>query len=100
LLEYVPNHIRLQLRPERCEGEPPALDIDLALWLELKRIQRGVPQRFRSPVAERRLARFLARVAARLRTESRGLLRLAVRDVESGRTHELSASLDQNRYRL
>lgn len=100
LVEYQPSHVQLRLRSYKAPGSAPlGLDIDLSLWLELMRLRRGTPTRYRDAVIERRLGRFLSRIATQLQHE-RGVVRLRVRDLESNATYQIGVLPKQNSYRL
>jgi len=103
-IEYEPDHLLLRLRPaaqaaDRRDAAPPRLRVDLALWLELAKLRRGLPARYRDAAAERKLFRFLSQVAAAL-PRTRGYARLSVRRAETGHTYQTEVSLDENVYRL
>jgi len=99
MIEYTPSHVRLLLRnPEDDVGV--GLNVDLPLWMELKKVERGMPPRFRDPLIERRIERFLARVAANRQSEEQGLVQLTVRDIDTGDTYPTEVSLEQKKYRI
>ena len=75
-----------------------ALDIDLELWLQLEAVRRGLPAQYRDPVVSDRIERFLSRAARHLSAPTGGVAHLQVRDVETGRTHDVRAS--QHAFRL
>jgi hypothetical protein len=97
LIEYEPDHVRLRLR-ETSSQKRPGIEIDLDLWIELMKIRRGVPSKYRDQVAERRLTRFLSRVAAATQEDERDFVRLRVRDLEDDRTYSFGVSLGPERY--
>ncbi|MCS3757486.1 DUF4338 domain-containing protein [Salinibacter ruber] len=99
MIKYRPSHIRLLLRNQEG-GSHVGLNIDLSLWLELMKVDRGMPPRLRDPLIERRIERFLARVSASQQSEEQGLVRLTVRDVNTGDTYPAKVSLEQKKYRL
>lgn len=100
LVEYVPDHVRIRLR-EGASDRQPGLDVDLRLWMELLKIQEGVPSKYRDQIVEKRLTRFLSRVATELRSED-GFVRVRVRDLDADDTYSLGVSLEKGReeYRL
>jgi hypothetical protein len=100
LVEYVPDHVRIRLR-EGASDRQPGLDVDLRLWMELLKIQEGVPSKYRDQIVEKRLTRFLSRVATELRSED-GFVRVRVRDLDADDTYSLGVSLEEGReeYRL
>lgn len=100
LMEYEPDHVRFQRRTESDERSPIGLNIDLAIWLELMKVNRGMPPRYRDPVIERRIKRFLAQVTASQQYGRQGFVPLHIRDVDSGKTYQVSVSLEQKKYQL
>jgi hypothetical protein len=97
LIEYEPDHVRLRLRKTSSQ-ESPGIEVDLDLWVELAKIRRGVPSKYRDQVAERRLTRFLSRVAAATQRDERDFVRLRVRDLEDDRTYSFGVSLSPKCY--
>jgi hypothetical protein len=93
LVEYVPDRVRIRLR-EGAPDRQPGLDVDLQLWMELLKIQEGVPSKYRDQIVEKRLTRFLSRVAAELRSED-GFVRIRVRDLDANDTYSLGVSLEE-----
>lgn len=98
LLEYEPNHVRLEVLPRNGVGSPVTLDIDLDLWLAFARIRRGMPQRAHDPVMGRKLSQFMSRLAAAYQGSQGGFATIVVRDVELGETVPVRLSIERRRY--
>jgi hypothetical protein len=99
MIEYRPSHVRLLLNNQEQETRV-GLNIDLSLWLELMKVDRGMPPRFRDPLIERRIERFLAQASANQQSEDHGYVQLTVRGVNAGDTYPATVSLEQKKYRL
>lgn len=93
-IEYLPDHVRLRLR----EHPEVALDLDLDLWLQLEAVRRGLPAQYRDPVVSGRIERFLSRAARHMGTSADGVAHLLVRNVSTGRTHDVHTG--QHSFRL
>ncbi len=100
LVEYIPNRVRIRLG-KNASGSQPGLDVDLRLWMELQKIREGVPPKYRDQIVEKRLTRFLSRVATELRSEDK-VPRIRVRDLDADDTYSMGVSLEEGReeYRL
>lgn len=99
LIEYQPNHVRLVVRP----GGGPSkigLDIDLRLWLALKRVSRGDHYLRRDPILVRKISQFMSRLAAGARQPSTEYATLYVRDLDSLQTYQVRVSVERGKYYL
>lgn len=101
LVEYVADHVRIQLRENGADADSyPGLNVDLDLWLELRKIREGLPPEYRDEIVERRLTRFLSQVASRVEDEDEGYVRLQIRDLDAIDTYAVDVSLEEGIYRL
>lgn len=99
LIEFEPSELRLTVSPRSDDRDSIGLDIDLELWLALKKLKRGLPQRFLDPRIGRRLNLFMARLAAEYQVEM-GFSQLQIRNVDTGKVYRINVSLESGSYQL
>lgn len=98
LFDYVPDHLRLQVRSG--DHQISYLDVDLELWVALMALKRGTPQQFQDRVIGRRLIQFMSSVAAHREVNRQSHALVLVRDVDHSVTYRFRIATDKRQYQL